>query len=210
MRRRCMPTSNCGRTRSCLYERISRQEHDAVAGVYSAPDFKMNLNAVLVFCHILGAIGLFVVLAFERLALTRLQGARNREQASEWIGVWTLLPRLRLPSVLLILIPALYWTFTAWRGIPWVYISLVAVLAASLAGKFMSTSAFEHLDQAIKSDPFPSPDDLPTAVWGRLWPRRAATCISPMPCSWRCSLSSIPESDCVVRPDLRSWRPMIS
>ena len=129
----------------------------------------MNLNAVLVFCHILGAIGLFVVLAFERLALTRLQGARNLEQAGEWIGVWTLLPRLRLPSVLLILIPALYWTFTAWRGIPWVYISLVAVLATSLAGKFMSTRAFEHLDQAIRTDPFPSPENLPTAVWGRLW-----------------------------------------
>ena len=129
----------------------------------------MSLNAVLVFCHILGAIGLFVVLAFERLALTRLQGARNLEQAGEWIGVWALLPRLRLPAVLLILIPALYWTFTAWRGIPWVYISLIAVLAISLAGKFMSTGAFEHLDQAIRTDPFPSPENLPTAVWGRLW-----------------------------------------
>lgn len=129
----------------------------------------MNLNAVLVFCHIVGAIGLFVVLSFERLALFKLQRAQSREQASEWIGVWKLLPRLRAPSVLLILVPALYWTFTAWRGVPWIYISLVAVLAALLAGKFMSTRAFEHLDQAIRTDPFPSPENLPTAVWGRLW-----------------------------------------
>jgi hypothetical protein len=129
----------------------------------------MNLNAVLVFCHILGAIGLFVVLAFERLALFKLQRATSRAQASEWIGVWALLPRLRLPAVLLILIPAVYWTFTAWRHVPWVYISLVAVLAVSLAGKFMSTRAFERLHQAIRADRFPSHESLPGALWSTLW-----------------------------------------
>ena len=129
----------------------------------------MNLNAVLVFCHILGAIGLFVVLAFERLCLSKLQDSRSREHAREWIAICSILPRLRIPSVLLILVPALYWTFTTWRGIPWVYVSLLAVVAAAVTGKIMSTRAFEHLAQAVDSDPFPSPDTLPRALWGRLW-----------------------------------------
>jgi len=129
----------------------------------------MSLNAVLVFCHILGATGLFVVLAFERLCLSRLQGSTSREQAAEWIGVCSILPRLRLLSVLLILVPALYWTFTAWRGIPWVYISLIAVVAAALTGKFMSAKAFERLTQAVNTDPFPPPATLPRELWGTLW-----------------------------------------
>jgi hypothetical protein len=129
----------------------------------------MSLNAVLVFCHILGAIGLFVVLAFERLCLSRLQGSTSREQAAEWIGVCSILPRLRMPSVLLILVPALYWAFTAWRGIPWVYISLIAVVAAALAGKFMSAKAFERLAGAVNAEPFSSPDTLPETLWGTLW-----------------------------------------
>ena len=129
----------------------------------------MSLNAVLVFCHILGATGLFVVLAFERLCLSRLQGSTSREQAAEWIGVCSILPRLRMPSVLLILVPALYWAFTAWRGIPWVYVSLIAVVAAALTGKFMSTKAFERLALAVNTDPFPSPATLPKELWGTLW-----------------------------------------
>ena len=129
----------------------------------------MNLNAVLVFCHVLGAIGLFVVLAFERLALSRLQRATSREQAGEWIRVCAILPRLRMPSVLLILAPALYWTFTAWRGVPWVYISLIAVVATALTGKFMSAKAFERLARAVNAELFSSPDTLPETLWGTLW-----------------------------------------
>jgi hypothetical protein len=129
----------------------------------------MNLNAVLVFCHILGAIGLFVVLAFERLCLSRLQCSKSREQAGEWIGICAILPRLRLPSVVLILVPAVYWAFSAWRGVPWVYVSLIAVVAAALTGKFMSDKAFKRLTAAVNTDPFPSPDALPGAIWGALW-----------------------------------------
>ena len=129
----------------------------------------MTLNAVLVFCHILGAIGLSVELAFERLCLSKLQCSKSREQAGEWIDICSILPRLRVPSILLILVPAIYWTFTAWRGIPWVYVALIAALATMLAGKFLSASAFEKLVQAFDANSFPGPESVPREIWRRLW-----------------------------------------
>src|SRR5262249_40126857 len=64
----------------------------------------MDLHRALVLTHVSAMIGLFSALTIEGLALRFLRRAITYEQAREWTAVWTLLPVIGAPSILLSLV----------------------------------------------------------------------------------------------------------
>src|SRR5262249_21240626 len=93
----------------------------------------MDLHHIIVFCHVVAMIGLFVVLAIEGVSLIGARRATSYEQARDCIALWGLLAPIGMPSVLVVLASGIYLptTLGMWRfggaGVavpPWVMVGV--------------------------------------------------------------------------------------
>lgn len=95
----------------------------------------MSFYTLVLFAHILGALGLFVVVSFQWISIIRLRRARTVEQVREWSSLSGGAERVEQVSGLLVLGAGIYMatTLEAWR-VAWVLVSLVTFLTiATLA-----------------------------------------------------------------------------
>lgn len=95
----------------------------------------MSFYTLALFAHILGALGLFVVVSFQWISIIRLRRARTVEQVREWSSLSGGTERVEQVSGLLVLGAGIYMVTVveAWR-VAWVLVSLVTFLTiATLA-----------------------------------------------------------------------------
>jgi len=95
----------------------------------------MDLYSIVLFLHIVGALGLFVALGIELLTVSRLRSAGTAEQAREWLSVLGSIRVIGPLALATILVPGLYMaaSSTGWQG--WNVAALVAmVVMAALGG----------------------------------------------------------------------------
>ena len=95
----------------------------------------MSAYSLVLFVHVLGALGLFVTTGIGQLVLARLRRARTVAQAREWLEVTHDVARVE-PLVALVLLGAgLYLTATTWGWrVAWIDVALGALLAVVVIG----------------------------------------------------------------------------
>ncbi len=108
----------------------------------------MSMYSVLVFLHIVGALGLFASIAIEQASLARLRRASTGAQVREWLGVIRGLGRLHGPAGLLLLSTGFYFVATRWGHQAWIGLAipgmlLMAVLGAAVTGRRVKAIATE-------------------------------------------------------------------
>ena len=96
----------------------------------------MTLYPVALFLHIVGALGLFTALALEWTSLRQLRRAATAEQAREWLGAVRLVRLVGPASLVVLLVPGLYMTATAWGWVPWITVALGAMALLPPLGAF--------------------------------------------------------------------------
>jgi hypothetical protein len=95
----------------------------------------MSLYTVALFLHVIGALGFFVSLGLEWVAVAQLRRAATVEQAREWLKLYGFLPWIGGPAMALILILGIYMVAVTWGPVAWAAVALGAmVLYSSLAG----------------------------------------------------------------------------
>ena len=95
----------------------------------------MDLHHALVLMHVAAMIGLFSTLTIEGLALRFLRRATIYEQAREWTAVWTLLPAIGAPSILLSLASGIYLaTALGVWGFSWAQVAVPTLVIVAVAG----------------------------------------------------------------------------
>ena len=100
----------------------------------------MSLYAIVVFLHIVGALGLFAALALEWASILSLRRATIADHAREWARLLASLRLVGGPAVLTILVTGIYMMATRWGGQGWIGVGfgglvLVAVLGGILTGR---------------------------------------------------------------------------
>ena len=100
----------------------------------------MSMYGVVVFLHILGALGLFAGIGLEQVSVAQLRQSGTTSQARDWLGVLTGLRRTDGPSGLLILATGIYmmatrWGHGAWMGLAIVGMVLMAILSIAVTGR---------------------------------------------------------------------------
>lgn len=106
------------------------------------------MYSVLVFLHIVGALGLFASIAVEQVSLAGLRRATTGAQAREWLGVIGGLGRVHGPVALLILGTGIYFAVTRWGQQAWIGLAILgmvvmAVLGAGVMGRRVRAIAME-------------------------------------------------------------------
>jgi hypothetical protein len=103
----------------------------------------MNAYTLVLFLHIVGALGFFVALSVEWLSLRSLRRATTAERAREWLQLSTGARRLGMASMILILLAGGTLMIITGMRDAWLFVSLgtfllVAVLAAALTMRRMA------------------------------------------------------------------------
>lgn len=97
------------------------------------------LYNVLLFLHIIGAVGMGAALFLELVAQLRVRRVHTIEQAREWLVVTERLGPVFGVSSLLLLVPGLIMTFMQWGwGTGWIDLALLLALALMILGPLVN------------------------------------------------------------------------
>jgi len=113
----------------------------------------VSIYGIVLFLHIVGALGLFAGMGLEQVSLARLRDAGTPTQARDWLGVLSNLRRTDGPSGLLILASGFYMMATRWGRGTWMAVGILGmVLMAALAVAVTSRRARGLKDALTRSD----------------------------------------------------------
>lgn len=102
----------------------------------------MNDYSIALFLHIVGTLGMFVVLGFEWIAVRRLGHATTVGQVRDWLQASNGLRRIGMVSMLTLFASGVYMMVTVWGGVPWITVTLgtlvLLMLVAALTGRPMA------------------------------------------------------------------------
>ena len=109
----------------------------------------MNVYSIVLYVHIVGALGLFVALGLEWTALARLRGAATAEEARGALGALAPTRVIGPLSLAAILVAGLYLTATSvgWQG--WNVSSLAAMVVIAALGAAANASRMPALGRSI-------------------------------------------------------------
>jgi hypothetical protein len=138
----------------------------------------MTLYALVLFCHVAAAVGLFAALTVEWASLRRMGASSSYEQARDWSELSNLLLPLGMPSTLVVLASGVYLasTLDAWV-LGWVKVAVPTLVTVAIVGGVVGPRR-----NRLRADLATGSGALPTAMRRQLqYPLFVA--------SWRCRAS---------------------
>ena len=113
----------------------------------------MSIYGIILFLHIVGALGLFAGMGLEQVSLAKLREASTPAQARDWLGVLSNLRRTDGPSGFLILATGFYMMATRWGRGTWMALGVIGmVLMAVIAVAVTSRRARGLRDPLATAD----------------------------------------------------------
>ena len=120
----------------------------------------MDIHRIIVFCHVVGMIGLFAALAIEGVSLSGARRATSYEQARDWVALWGLLAPIGMPSVLIVLASGIYLATTlgVWQ-FGWAQAAVPTLVIIAVAGAIVGPRR-NRLRAAVATNTGPLPRDV--------------------------------------------------
>ena len=88
----------------------------------------MNIYSIVLFLHIVGALGVFVALGLEWIGLRQLQSVNLPEQVRAWMGILRSTNKVGFPFMLTTVITGIYMVLKGWGWVPWILVVLGALV----------------------------------------------------------------------------------
>jgi prolipoprotein diacylglyceryltransferase len=115
----------------------------------------MDYYPLALYLHIVGAMGLFAVLALEWLAVSRLRRARARDEALAWMSIMAPVRWVALISMLVVLLPGVFMAGTRWNMPGWTQAAVVGMLAMAVLGGILSARVLKAIESTLARDQDP-------------------------------------------------------
>lgn len=112
----------------------------------------MTVYSIILFLHIVGALGLFAALALEVISLLYLQRANRVEPVREWLNASRWLDRLGPISMGLLLLSGFHMMATTWGGVAWIGVTLGAMVLFVIVGIALTRSRLAALNRAMVTE----------------------------------------------------------
>ncbi len=111
----------------------------------------MSTYSIVLFFHIVGALGFFVVQGLEWIGLSQLRSTQSPEEARAILGLIKRTDWLGAASILTIIITGLYMLLTVWGGVPWILVVLGSLVLEIVIFVVLHRPRLAAIEQA--SDP---------------------------------------------------------
>ena len=115
----------------------------------------MNYYVIAKFIHIVGALGVFVVLGVEWLSLKNLRQASSITQLREWTQITTGVQRLGGISMVAILISGFYMMAVARMHADWLIVAFVSLILLGLLAAVVTGRRMAAIRQSISRETEP-------------------------------------------------------
>ena len=109
----------------------------------------MTLYSVVLFIHVVSAIGLFIALAAEGAIVFRIRSAQSLEETRFFIRAFQRLRMVAIPSFLGVLVGGVYLASKWGRGFFWIPLALGATLLIMLIGGFVTGIRIARLKKVL-------------------------------------------------------------
>src|SRR6266576_6113777 len=120
----------------------------------------MTDYTIALFLHIVGALGMFVALAFEWVAWAGLRRSATVPEARGWLGLLGLVRRVGPASLGLILVAGLYMTATVVGWTAWILVGLASFVVIAALGGISNGRSLPAIERALQTDTGPISDAL--------------------------------------------------
>ena len=121
---------------------------------------EMTGYTIALFLHVLGALGMFVALAFEWVAWAGLRRSGTVQEARGWLGLLGLVRRVGPASLGLILVAGLYMTATVVGWTAWILVGLASFVVIAALGGISNGRSLPAIERALQTDTGPISDAL--------------------------------------------------
>lgn len=115
----------------------------------------MTLYLIVLFLHIVGALGMFAAFALEVISLARLRRASTSERAREWLGVYSGVQRLGPASLVLVLLSGLYMVATSWGWVGWIIAALLGLVLIAVVGAILTGLRMAPIGRGVAAESGP-------------------------------------------------------
>lgn len=112
----------------------------------------MNDYSIALFLHIVGALGFFAALGLEWTGLWQIRSTIHPDQLRAWMRILNIATKEGFASMLAILISGFYMMATAWGGVPWIIVTLGALVLVIVLAQVFSRPQMAAIGHALASE----------------------------------------------------------
>jgi len=116
----------------------------------------MNLYPVLVFLHVVGAVGVFAAIGIEAVALPRFRRADTVAGVRTWMGLMRIHGKLASMMAVVLLVTGVWMMAWVWGMKAWLVTGFVALLVLTALGGAVTGGAMRRLGAALASESGPA------------------------------------------------------
>jgi hypothetical protein len=128
----------------------------------------MDLYALLVFVHVLGAVGLFGGMSIEAVAIRRLLRTRGVDETRTWVGLLREGGRIAMTGMATLLVAGVAMMATRWGPRPWILAALVGVGLMIVVGLALTRRAMTRLESWVSEESARRGTGIPVRTAGSL------------------------------------------
>lgn len=121
----------------------------------NAPEDAVSLYSIILFLHIVGALGLFAGISLEQAGLRGLRRASTTGALREWLTVLNARRRIEGAAGVILLTTGAYMAATNWGRQPWIGLSLLGLVLIAVLGGRVTGRAVRGLLSALPADDRP-------------------------------------------------------
>lgn len=104
---------------------------------------------IVLFLHIVGALGIFISIGLEQVSLARLRQITTTNAAREWLGMLGNLRRIDGPSGLLILASGIFMMVARWQGQAWIGLAIIGMVLMAVLSIAITSRRARALNTAV-------------------------------------------------------------
>lgn len=115
----------------------------------------MNTYSIVLFFHIVGALGFFVALGLEWTGLSQIRSAMTLEQARGWMGILKNVRKVGFISMLTTVVTGVYMMLTVWGSVAWIYVSIGALILVIVLAQVATSPRMAAIGRALITEKGP-------------------------------------------------------
>lgn len=124
----------------------------------------MSAESIMLFLHIVGAIGIFVALGLEWTGLNQLRNVQAPEQVRVWMGILKSTQVVGFSSMMTAVITGVYMMLMEWGFVPWINVTIGSLVLVILLSMLLTRPQMAAIGKAMFLEKGRTIKDLPALV----------------------------------------------
>jgi hypothetical protein len=115
----------------------------------------MNAYSIVLFLHIVGAVGMFVALGLEWTGLWQIRSAMTPQQVGGWMRILKSVRKFGFASMLTAVVTGIYMMVTVWGGAAWIIVTVGSLVLMIALAQVVTVPRMAAIGRALATEKAP-------------------------------------------------------